>query len=121
MKDVITRNIERLLQLDAEAGQEHIEPMTEWKWQRLYKVATEYGIGPWIAEGIRAYENDFFLQMSPALHQQFLEMAGTKDPEKLKKYLLTVDRSQRPINRFKRESLEAYARDFIKTIQNIEE
>ena len=34
MKDVVFRNMERLLLLDGEQERERIEPMTEWKWQR---------------------------------------------------------------------------------------
>ena len=52
MKDVIQRNIERLLYPDCEGEQERIEPMTEWKWNRLCNIVSEYDIGPWIAEGI---------------------------------------------------------------------
>ena len=61
MKDVIIRNIERLLLLDADDNElERIEPMSEWKWNKLYQIVSKYQLGPWIVDGLKAYENDFF-------------------------------------------------------------
>ena len=113
--------MERLLLLDTEDHRDRIEPMTEWKWQQLYKLAVKYNISPWIAEGVKAYEGDFFLNMSPALRQQFLGETGTKSRESLSRFLLLIFRAQKPINKLKKESLRAYAKDFIQTIKNIEE
>lgn len=121
MKDVIIRNMERLLLLKPENERERIEPMTEWKWQRLYKLAVRNDIAPWIAEGIKAYEGDFFLQMSPSLMQEFLGETGPKNKESLDRFLLNIDRAQSTLNKLKKESLRAYAQDIIKSIQNIEE
>ncbi|MDE5571198.1 MAG: hypothetical protein K2I86_03985 [Prevotella sp.] len=44
MKDVIIRNMERLLDGSTDNGREPIEPMTEWKWNRLYQLSCKYGI-----------------------------------------------------------------------------
>ena len=56
MKDVIIRNMERLIACSSDSDREPIEPMSAWKWRKLYKIANKYDIVPWIAEGIRAYE-----------------------------------------------------------------
>lgn len=120
MKDVIIRNIERLLLQDEE--RERIEPMSEWKWRKLYQLTNKYELGPWVAEGLKAYESDFFLQMPAVLHQQFLELGtGEKNEEKLKRFHLFVERSQSPLHHFTKESLKAYADDLISNIKNIEE
>lgn len=121
MKDVIIRNIERLLQLEADGEREQIEPMSEWKWNRLYKIVSRYGIGPWIVDGLKAYQDDFFLQMPSNLHQKFMEMQGDKDPECLERYLLQIDRSMSPWRHLTKRSLQAYTNDIIKNIKNIEE
>lgn len=121
MKNVIIRNLERLLLLDSNAERERIEPMTEWKWQRLYQTVRKYDVGPWVAEGIKAYGDDFFLQMSPTLHQQFLNLQGEKSEENLQRLLLQIDRSLGRLHHLKKESLRAYASELVKTIKNIEE
>lgn len=120
-KDVIQRNLERLIYSDFAGEKEPIEPMTEWKWRKLYQTARENGIGSWVADGIRRYEEDFFLQMSPTLHQQFLDLPSDKDNERLSKYQLQVDRKASLLRRFSRKSLRTYANDIMQTIQNIEE
>ena len=118
--NIIQRNIERLIYNDR-SNDEHIEPMTAWKWTRLYKIAQQHGLGPWVAEGIQAYKDDFYLQLSPTLLQQFLDLAGEKNPEMLKRYELFVERSKGLLHKLKRQSIEAYTHDFINTIKNIEE
>ena len=49
MKNVIIRNMERLLDNET-AEREPIEPMTDWKWNELYKLTTAFHLTPWIAE-----------------------------------------------------------------------
>ena len=119
--DIIIRNLERLVYSDSEEEREPMEPMSEWKWQRLSQLANKYGIGAWVADGMRAYADDFFLNPSPALRQQLLDAPAEKDPKCLERFELFVSRSSGPLNRFSRESLRAYAQDFIQTVKNIEE
>jgi len=120
--DVIYRNIERLIAADAADNErEPIEPMTEWKWRRLYQIACKYGIGPWIADGITVYDDDFFLQLSPTLRQQFLDLHGDKDEQCMEKYELQLDRAIGPLHHLKPDSVKAYVQELITTIQNIEE
>ncbi len=118
--NIIYRNIERLIYSDS-SQHEPIEPMTAWKWNRLYKIVLQYGIGPWVAEGIKAYQDDFFLQLSPTLRQQFLDLQGEKNEEQLKRYQLQIERSKGLFHKLKRQSIEAYTHDFVNTIKNIEE
>jgi len=120
-KDIIIRNLERLIYSDYEGEKERIEPMSEWKWKKLYKMAREYGVGAWVADGIKYYDDDFFLQMSPTLRQQFMDLPTDKNPENLDKFQLYIDRMGSPLSRLRPNSLRAYANELMKTIQNIEE
>ena len=125
MENVIFRNILRLVgdneNINPDNSQTRIEPMSEWKWRKLYRTAQEYGIGPWIADGMQRMEGDFFLQPSSELRQQLLDMKGDKDPERLKRFLLQIDRSQGLMHKLKKESLQTYISDFISAVKNIEE
>lgn len=118
--NIIQRNIDRLIYSDS-SRRDPIEPMTAWKWNRLYQIVKQYGIGPWVAEGIQTYSDDFFLQLTPTLRQQFLDLQGEKDSELLKRYELQVERSKGFLHKLKRQSIQAYTHDFVDTIKNIEE
>jgi hypothetical protein len=59
--------------------------------------------------------------MSPTLRQQFMDLPTDKNPENLDRFQLYIDRMGNPLNRFRPNSLRAYANELIKTIQNIEE
>ncbi len=121
MKDVIIRNLERLLQLDADSEREAIEPMTEWKWKKLYQIVDKYHLGPWVVEGLESYRNDFFLQMSPTLRDQFMTLRGKKNEANLNRFLLQMDRQQGLLHKLSSQSLKAYYTDLINNIKNIEE
>ena len=71
--DIIQRNFMRLLRCGAFDRREPLEPMSGWKWNRLYQVSEIHGVTPWIADGISKCSDDFFLQISPTLRQQFLQ------------------------------------------------
>jgi len=119
--DIIFRNLQRLVFSDEFYGREAIEPMSEWKWNKLYKVTIAYGLGPWVADGFRRYSDDFFLQPSVSLRDQFLGLDGERNQEQLDRFKMNLKRSQDVMYRFTRESLRAYFNDFMHTIRNIEE
>ena len=79
--NIIQRNFLRLLRCGVFNERETVEPMSEWKWQQLYKLSQIHGVTPWIADGIRRSEDDFFLQLSPTLRQQFYDdTTAREDP-----------------------------------------
>lgn len=119
--DIIFRNLQRLVFSDEFYGKEAIEPMSEWKWTRLYELSIAYGIGPWVADGARRYNDDFFFQPSDSLRVQFLALDGERNQELIEKFRLHLLRSQSIRNCFTRESLQAYFNDFMNSIRNIEE
>ena len=86
--DIIQRNFLRLLRCGAFGKTEPIEPMSHWKWNRLYQISQIHGVTPWIRNGIRRCQDDFFLQIPPSLRQHFedrklqqlAEESGSEDP-----------------------------------------
>lgn len=121
MMDIIYRNLLRLTGTYDDEEQQRIEPMSGWKWEKLYKLAHEHGLGPWVNEGMRRYQDDFFLQPPANTRQHLLAMGGRKDPERLERFLLEVERAQGWRHKLSRRSLKVYAADFIRTVKNIEE
>ena len=119
--NIIQRNIYRLIGCEGFDPQEPLEPMSSWKWQRLYQLTDSYGIGPWVAEGIRRHADDFFMQLPPTLFQQFMDMEGPLQQEPLDRFKLSVERSLSLRNRLSRHSVQVYISDFLHTIKNIEE
>lgn len=90
--DIIQRNFLRLLRLGAFDEREPAEPMTEWKWDRLYQLSRIHGITPWIADGLRKSEDDFFIQLPPTLRQRFYDdntpRTEPREPQELTNPLL---------------------------------
>ena len=120
-KNIIFRNLERLIYSDFEGEKESIEPMSEWKWRQLYQLARQYGVGAWVKEGLRCYADDFFLQLSPELQRLFQELPTEKDEECLTRLQPYIDRHSSRLARYSSRSLRAYASDLLGTIRNIEE
>jgi len=120
-KNVIFRNMERLLYSDSSGDNEPIEPMSVWKWEKAYKLALRFHVGSWVADGVKNYKGDFGLNIPPYLLQQFLELPCEEDDEYLSRFQLYMDRKSSLLQRYSLRSLKAYASDFINTVKNIEE
>lgn len=75
--DIVQRNFLRLLRSGAFGSAsrpvEPIEPMSQWKWNKLYQISQIHGVTPWIRDGIRRSQDDFFLDIRPSLRQHFEE------------------------------------------------
>ena len=65
--DVTTRNFFRLLRAGAFHTQEDIEPLSVWKWKRLYQLSLLYDVATPVYEGIKCCRNQFFLQLPKEL------------------------------------------------------
>ena len=121
MKNVIIRNMERLIACSSDSERERIEPMTAWKWRKLYQIANHYGILPWISAGVHAYKGDFFMQIPVDVMEDLSNEKGKKSENNLENFWLHVERSKGLLHHFSSKSLHAYTKDFIHTITNIEE
>lgn len=61
--DVTQRNFLRLLRCGAFGSAERIEPMSPWKWQRVYSMSLLHGVMGLIYSGMERCSDDFFLQV----------------------------------------------------------
>ena len=82
--DIIQRNFLRLLKCGAFGQREQLEPMSAWKWKRLYQFSQMHDVTPWVYEGIKACANDFFLQIHSEQMGQWRESAMVADTEIVK-------------------------------------
>lgn len=69
--NIIYRNFLRLVRSGAFATDEKIEPMTAWKWNRLYQLALMQNITPVIIKGLDNLKDDFFLQIPDKMLQHW--------------------------------------------------
>ena len=62
---VIERNFFRLLRAGAFTNDEPIEPMSSWKWRRLYQLAVTLNVANHIGRGVEACKREFFVSIMP--------------------------------------------------------
>ncbi len=82
--DIIQRNFLRLLKCGAFGLREKIEPMSTWKWKRVYQLSQMHDVTPWVYDGIITCNDDFFLQISNEQMKQWKESATLADTEIVK-------------------------------------
>lgn len=61
--DVTSRNFFRLLRAGVFGSEEQVEPLSAWKWNRLYRLSVMHGVTALIYDGILTCRNQFFFQM----------------------------------------------------------
>ena len=62
--DIIQRNLFRLLRSGAFGTQEQIEPMSAFKWERLYQIAMLHDVIPYAYQGITNCRPQFFMRLT---------------------------------------------------------
>jgi len=62
--DIIQRNLFRLLRSGAFQTTEDIEPMSAFKWGRLYQLAVMHDIIPFVYDGVIRCKSQFFLHLT---------------------------------------------------------
>ena len=62
--DIIQRNLFRLLRSGAFGTQEQIEPMSVFKWERLYQIAMLHDVIPYAYKGISNCHSQFFMHLT---------------------------------------------------------
>ena len=77
--DIIQRNFLRLLQCGAFGQREQIEPMSAWKWNRLYQLSQMHDVTPWVYDGIKQCADDFFLKIRAEQMQRWQQSAAEAD------------------------------------------
>ncbi len=86
--DIITRNFFRLLRAGVFGEEEQIEPMSAWKWRRVYQYALMHGISALLYDGVQHCSNQFFLQLPDDLRETWQK--STKEVELKNRKELTV-------------------------------
>ncbi len=85
--DIITRNFFRLLRAGVFNEKEDIEPMSAWKWKRLYHYSKIHGIAALLYDGVLKCDDQFNLQLPEDLrenwHQTTLEVEQKNKQERL--------------------------------------
>ena len=62
--DIIQRNLFRLLRSGAFSTQEQIEPMSAFKWERLYQIAMLHDVITYAYQGITNCHSQFFMRLT---------------------------------------------------------
>ena len=62
--DIIQRNLFRLLRSGAYGTQEQLEPMSVFKWERLYQIAMLHDVIPYAYKGISNCRSQFFMHLT---------------------------------------------------------
>lgn len=71
MMNVLQRNFFRLLRCGTFGIQEPLEPLSPWKWDKLYQLSLMHGVTALIYDGMRQMQDDFFLQLSGEQKEQW--------------------------------------------------
>ena len=83
--NIIERNFYRLLRAGAFGTDEQIEPLSAWKWNRLYQMSEMHDVAPLLYQGIERCRDQFFLQIPDELMQQWSQASchGTDDQNEM--------------------------------------
>lgn len=59
----IERNFFRLLRAGVFGSQEAIEPLSPWKWRRIYQLSLFHGVTDYIRQGLNVCKDDYFVTL----------------------------------------------------------
>ena len=74
--DIIQRNLFRLLRNGALGAQEQLEPMSTFKWERLYQLALIHNVLHEAYKGILNSKDQFFMHLTAKQEQTWLKAVG---------------------------------------------
>ena len=92
--NIIERNFYRLLRAGAFGTEEQIEPLSAWKWNRLYQLSEMHDVTAIVCQGLKRCDGQFFVQVPENLMTQWSEVKNNDDEEN---DLLTADRLTNPM------------------------
>ena len=93
--NIIERNFYRLLRAGAFNVEEQIEPLSVWKWGRLYQLSEMHGVSSIIYKGIEICRRQFFVQVPEKQLQQWAK--AVPYDENSENTLLMADRLTNPM------------------------
>ena len=110
--NITERNFYRLLRAGAFATEEQIEPLSAWKWNRLYQLSEMHDVAPIVYKGIERCSNQFFLQIPEPLLQQWSQATShgadestTLHASQEKNELLAADHLTNPVLNHKLQNI----------------
>ena len=77
--DITTRNFFRLLRAGAFGQEEQIEPISAWKWKRIYQLSLMHGVSALLHDGLTMCKRQFFVQLPEGLSEEWEK--STRDIE----------------------------------------
>jgi len=102
--DIVQRNLFRLLRSGAFHTTEEIEPMSVFKWGRLYQLSVMHTIVPYVYEGINRSRSQFFLHLSTKQEEEWTQavredktQSAQQNDEMEEDELLRPDRLTNPL------------------------
>ncbi len=93
--NIIERNLYRLLRAGIFQTDEKIEPLSAWKWHRLYQMAMMHDIAPQVFQGLQNCRDQFAVQVPPKLMQEWSQTAIQEKGDE--NDLLAPDRLTNPL------------------------
>ncbi len=69
--NIIQRNFFRLLRSGAFESKEQIEPMSVFKWQKLYQLAVMHDVAGFVYDGLMRCREQFFIHLTDAQWSQW--------------------------------------------------
>jgi hypothetical protein len=78
--NIIERNFFRLLRAGAFATSEQIEPLSAWKWNRLYQLSEMHDVAAIVYQGLSRCSDQFFVQVPEQLLENWSK-AANKDSD----------------------------------------
>ena len=93
--NIIERNFYRLLRVGAFGTKEEIEPISAWKWNRLYQLAEMHDVAPIIYKGIERCRDQFFVQVPRELLEKWGKAQNHEQGDE--NDLLQADRLTNPV------------------------
>lgn len=100
---IIERNFYRLLRSGAFNAEEQIEPLSAWKWNRLYKMSEMHDVATIVYKGIERCKDQFFVQIPEELMNQWSKATNHGSDEE--NDLLVADHLTNPILNHKLQSI----------------
>ncbi len=101
--NIIERNFYRLLRAGAFGTEEQIEPLSAWKWNRLYQLSEMHDVTPIVYQGLERCRDQFFVQVPEALAEQWSRQRAQTDDEE--NDLLVADHLTNPLLNHKLQSI----------------
>ncbi len=79
--NIVERNFYKLLRAGAYGTEEQIEPLSAWKWNRLYQLSMMHAVAHILYKGIEHCQDQFFVQVPKATLELWSQADNNDDSE----------------------------------------